>query len=528
MASSDRKLAKYCSIKKYLEKENSLLSAVIDDLCLENRLNPKKGAEITFLVPNKELTKEIVKLAYSTDPEKAQDLISACILNTSAESAAKFPKETSNKLGLKINLEKADKDEVVLTGGLTIKKDNAFKSMKNRKIDVWHIVKGTPVVEGEKFDFESKKKTQKKTKGGSAGVPDSTALMRNQMLESIKNSYANELLSRFSGSSVVGGQSTSQRTVTSLLNRIYANALNENNINSPYNRAFSAIASVLDNDPMVNASILLNPDPQLASILHPVYNSLQVTGGLDASFTVDSAREYNNYADDQKMQDLLSKINNDSKFVEASKLLAEKRRSIVNKYNKTGAVYNADEIFNAYNDLYLNNRVSHGGKTVENVFPENFISSLKESQPNTTEGHQNIVKSALARDLMRHTLNASYRDVEATLSPADQATIQKEITGIFNDAKLYYGSADPDSNVSLFNNLKNINNVADRTGFDALRLSFLNSTDFLYLPSNQMTGGSTEHEFGTFYNRSADAQARLINGGSSMNMSLEVLNQFHN
>lgn len=530
MVSSKNTMGKYCSALKFIEKANPTLGEVISDLCLEKRLVSKRNSDgITFLMPNEVLTKKIVDIAYGNDPEAAQDMISACIILGAADSAQKFSKSTSNKLGYQLNLTKVDGNNAIINNTLKITPDPKFKSMKGSNFSIWKIVDGEPIMSGSKVDKKEKKEKKNGKRGGSATqeIQDQTLLQRRQIFDSIKNSYANQLYNRLS---TIGGTSTNnsnndtttQRNITSLVNRIYTHALEENNINSPFNKAFTAIASVWDQDPMVNASILLNPDPQIAAILHNAYNQLEVTGGLSANYTIDPSQEYNNYSDASKAEELLKALGNDAKYIEANQLLNQKRKEIGKRYMKKGAIYNSQEIMDAYKDLYINNQVSHGGKTVTDVFPSSFIESLKEAQPNTVEGQNNIVKNALARDLLRHTLNASYRDLESDATPTSLESVQSEVDTIFNDAKLYYGSADANANASLFNNLKNINGMADRSSFDVLRLSFLNSSDFLYLPVSGTTGGSTEiqeHNFGTYYNRSNDARSRLNETSLSLDMS---------
>jgi hypothetical protein len=514
------------SIFNFLRKRNPDLAEAIADLSMEGSLSSKRGG-LTFIMPNDSLANRIIESTYSDNPEEAANLISACILSGYADKASNFPTETGNKLGLRVSLERVESGRVVLNGG-QLEIQPSAGGLASEKIAIWDLVSGEPVLNGEKWDAKSKKTTTKRKRGGNVNGGDQTYAARQQLISRIQNAYVERVYNKSVGRST-GGADQAQRIVSSLVNRIYLNAEAENNINSPFTRAFSAIASVWDQDPQVMSAILLNPDPQLSSVLTPVYSKLHATGGLDAELSINAVNEYSNYSSPQYMSKLLNKLGVSNNIAAATDLLNQKRRTIAERFNQKGAVYDNDAIMNAYRDLYINNRVTHGGRSVEGVLPSTFIGGLAESEANTPAGQQNIVYNALARDLMRHTLALANSDLEAEVSPASVASLQREVAQNFNDARTFYAGNNARNNASLFVDVKGIKNIGDRSGYDALRLSFLNSTDFLHMPST-VSGGQEElsHVYGGFYNRQAVAENELANArGFDLSADYQKLLKLH-
>jgi hypothetical protein len=510
-------LKKQCNIVKYLQKHHEGLAEAISDLCLEGSFSARKGG-VTFILPNKTLEKKIIDATYSNNPEEAVDLINASIIPQKIDNPSDFPQVTGNKLGKKLTVDQPNDDDDVVTlngGALKIRPVKGFTSLRDRNIALWQLESGEPITspEAENFDFKTGG-SQKRIRGrGEHLKPDTTYSARQQLMSRVQNAYTERVFNKSLGKPI-GGNDQAQKVVSSLANRIYLNAEEEKSPNSPYTRAFTALASVWDKDPQVMASILLNPDPQLSNVLKPVYGKLHITGGLDAEMTANPSNEYANYSDPQVVSGMLNNLGLQSNIPAASQVLSEKRKSIANRYNQKGAVYDSEPILNAYRDLYVHNKVVHGGKVVDKVFPDNFISALAESESNTTGGQQNVVYNALARDMLRHTLALANRDLENEVTPTTLQGLQREVAQNFSDAKTFYGSADAQKNASLFTSVKDIKNIGSRAGADALRLSFLNSTDFLYLPSNVATtgGGSSaelNHVYGGFYNREAVATRGL-------------------
>lgn len=489
---------KHCGVVKYLEREHPKFAEVISDLCLEGIFNGRKGDGITFLLPNSGLMKEISDVAYEGDPEDAVSMITACVLYGYANDAGSFPSVTGNKAGVKMESSALKDGKVSFNGGkLTAVHNKDFEPFKGNKVSIWNIVDGKPITSGDSFNIRDAKTKQKVKKGGFVG-DDLSASIRSSMLANIQQTLANKIYNKMNGKTV-GGVDASQKSVTSIVNRIFLEAEKEKNLDAPFTKAFSAIASVWDTDANVMASMLLNPDHQLSSVLVPVYNKLHVTGGVDSDLSLNPSVEYSNYNNPDYMSGLLNKLGVKNNIAAASKLLNEKRRVIAGHYNKKEAVYNSDLLMSAYKDLYLSNKVVHGGTTVDNVLPASFLQSIQDTD--SLNGSNNTVYHALGRDLMRHTLSLANEDVMTDVTPVSESIIQKELAGNFNDAKMYYGSSNAAENAKLFLDVKEIKNIGSRAGFDALRLSFLNSSDSLYLPSTVATSNESAHVYGGYYNR---------------------------
>lgn len=487
---------KHCGVVKYLEREHPEFAEIISDLCLEGIFNGRKGDGITFLLPNSGLMKEISDVAYEGDPEDAVNMITACVLYGHAKDAADFPSHTGNKAGFSVK-SKVEGSDVVLNGKLKISHNKDFEPFKGNKVSIWNIVDGKPITSGDSFNIRDAKSKPKVKKGGFVG-DDLSASVRLSMLANIQQTLANKIYNKMNGKTV-GGVDASQKSVTSIVNRIFLEAEKEKNLDGQFTKAFSAIASVWDTDANVMASMLLNPDHQLSSVLVPVYNKLHVTGGVDSDLSLNPSVEYSNYNNPDYMSGLLNKLGVQNNIAAASALLNEKRRAIAKHYNKKEAVYNSDVLMSAYKDLYLSNKVVHGGATVDNVLPASFLQSIQDAD--TLNGSNNTVYHALGRDLMRHTLSLANEDVMTDITPVSESIIQKELAGNFSDAKMYYGSSNAAENAKLFLDVKEIKNIGSRAGFDALRLSFLNSSDSLYLPSTVATSNESAHVYGGYYNR---------------------------
>ena len=515
MPSAKKSTGKQCSIYKFLEKTEPDLAEAISDICMEGALHARGKYGISFIMPDSGLMKKIIEAAYSEEPEEAANMLSACIITSFANNASNFPMESGNKLGYKLVVDKVDGKKVKFNGGkLEIEIDNSFKPMADKQLAVWKLVSGTPIMSGEKFDYKSNKgssKAKKQIKGSAEIASETTYAARQRLLNNIQLAYTEKLYNQSQGKTI-GGADSATKIVSSLLNRLYMNAEQEQNVNCTYTKAFTALASTIDPDPIVTAALILNNDPQLASIIDPALGALHANGGLDTTMSINPNTELANYCDQAKMNTLLSNLKVQNNMSEASKLLKEKRESIVEKYSETG-VLNSDPIINAYRDLYVNNRVNHGGASIDNVFPSTFIAGIAESQDLTPAGQQNIAYNALARDLMRHTLSLANMDLASEVVGGSANILQNEVRQNMLDAKLFYQGGNASANASLFTNVKKeMKSIGSKEPFDALRSSFMNSTDFLYLPV-AISGGSSIHVYGgELYNRHAACEKELHGG----------------
>jgi hypothetical protein len=126
------KVKKFCRITKYLETIDKELHAVLDDLCLFG-LFRSRGPGVTFLYPtDKDYRKKIATLAYGNTPEKAVDMIKALVLSDYLPNVADFGNKKDNignMLRKKLEVDKVEKDVVLLKGGLKLKLDDKFIAM---------------------------------------------------------------------------------------------------------------------------------------------------------------------------------------------------------------------------------------------------------------------------------------------------------------------------------------------------------------------------------------------------------------
>lgn len=138
MASTNqgRSLKKFCSLLTYIEHRNRELYDTIHDLCLTGIFNTRRGRSVTFLMPDSKSSfhSKIVNAAYGANPDKAVNLIRACVLLVRITSLDEFAKADGGKLPneLKQDLEvdKPGDSEVVLkNGSATIIADGSFRPL---------------------------------------------------------------------------------------------------------------------------------------------------------------------------------------------------------------------------------------------------------------------------------------------------------------------------------------------------------------------------------------------------------------
>lgn len=167
------KVKKFCRITKYLETIDKEMHAVLDDLCLFG-LFRSRGSGVTFLYPvDKSYRKKIATLAYGNTPEKAVDMIKALVLSDYLPNVADFGNKKDNignMLRKKLEIDKVEKDTVLLKGGLKLKLDDKFISMNSGDSMVVYSLSGKGELSTTSAPATVKYTQSKPMSGGGGGV----------------------------------------------------------------------------------------------------------------------------------------------------------------------------------------------------------------------------------------------------------------------------------------------------------------------------------------------------------------------
>ena len=467
MASSKR-MTRYCKLFNWVKDENPEFAQALDDLCLVKNLSTFRDYGLSFVMPTKKVVKEIIDHTYGSNPEKAYDLVNAHIILANLDDSTK---ETSNKLGYKISVNGKGKE--VHLDKLKVKRSESFKPMTGKNISAWLAEEGEPTMTGTKIERGAMKPKAKK--GSSEQLRDTTYNARQRILTDIKNHYVNALIDSARGVQGSSPHAEAARAVASVVGQIELRA--KGGCES-CGDASHVISSVIDDNPTVTALILFNPNQQIAETMVKAFNVL----GDKISAKVADASDY---------KKILSKKKSENSNAAHAVHSLRKKINALKEESGTANGHATSVILGAYNDLYSNNKIGD----VEGIFPEKTAAIFKR-----TGG-----SAALLRDIMRNDVATSLQAIDEETFPVSAADLEMEVDSVFSRAKSVYGGQDSGSvnkGLYMFN--------SERTKFvrgegeaehvsDVMKMSFVNSSDFLYHPSSASVVGASEY----FYDRRA-------------------------
>ena len=171
-------LKKFCKITRYIEQIDGELARVISDLCLDRLFIPRGGNGITFLYPaEKDYRKDIIKSAYSNEPENAIQTIESLIITDHLPRPGDFvlkKDDIPNLLRQRIEVTSADASSVKLACGGTLHVDPGFVAINSREnMAVYHLKgKGRIPLDGPRATMKYAKIRSKlggKSRGHSGG-----------------------------------------------------------------------------------------------------------------------------------------------------------------------------------------------------------------------------------------------------------------------------------------------------------------------------------------------------------------------
>jgi hypothetical protein len=240
-------LKKYCRIFLWVRAQDSALAEAIQDLCLEGALSGSRRHGATFLYPAAKVRKQIVKDAYSEEPEEAIRLLEAHIIPTAVRSAADFREGVGSRLGVLLEVEEEGGETVTLKGGAKLKPAGDFVPLRKDNIAVWTVEEGEVPLEGPEFKFARRRRSAAHEKGGPKGAYEGggAETARSALASRTEEAYAAAL--RGGGR---GGASDPYLTcAVSLLNFL--------KLNAP--AVLAGVLPLIDRDPAVTFYLLLEP-----------------------------------------------------------------------------------------------------------------------------------------------------------------------------------------------------------------------------------------------------------------------------
>lgn len=178
---------KFCSISKYIQQNDKEFYQALDDLCLFGLFRPR-GNGVTFLYPDKDYRKKIVKEAYSDSPESAVEMVRNLVLLDFLPNHLDFDKKTiATALHKKLEVESAEKDHVTLKSKHKIVKETKFITLRNNDPVALYLLTGKGIlpVSTERVDTRLEDRNHQEKEGG--GVKFNLAELT-QFIESRFNS----------------------------------------------------------------------------------------------------------------------------------------------------------------------------------------------------------------------------------------------------------------------------------------------------------------------------------------------------
>ena len=242
---ASKKLHKYCRIFQWVETKDGAFATAIRDLCMESNLSGRQTG-VTFLFPPEALRKQIVKDAYSKEPEKAVQLIRAHVVTTAALTGNDFSKGVGTRLGIKLEVEDHGPSTVTLKNGAKLKLADDFTALGRDNLAVWVVESGEVPLEGPKFGVAAfsrdkpRRNAAATAQGGAHNLND-----RERLATAVEDAFS----ACMKKDRCVIRADPYLTHVVSLLNFLKMNHLDE----------FVKILPMIDRDPAVTFYLLLEP-----------------------------------------------------------------------------------------------------------------------------------------------------------------------------------------------------------------------------------------------------------------------------
>jgi hypothetical protein len=484
MASKKKgQLSKHCRIFQWVEAKDADLADAIRALCLEGTLSPSgRSPGVTFLYPkDKAYRDEIIDKAYSDEADEAAKLIESLIIPDALLQGADFQRRpVGSRLGVKYDVESADRGKVKLASGVELVPADDFHPLARREGDlaVWIISKGRLPLSGESYRAPA---PERRAKNGGARHGGDASLNNRQLLAANTEGEFDRCMKQ----DKCRTHNPYLAKVVSLLNFLKAKA----------GDVLLKVMPVLDYDPVVSFYLLLEPYKTRGDYLIPdsilfgdgAWNGADAYGNAveeyKAVFRSMPGQEAMSATDSQSGQPVVPYVFRDRASVAAQ----------------------IDVVRQQFGDL----NPRQGPQVVQDVYAilafQNTIQGMGPVLPDST-------KAALAgsKKLWQDELRFTVHEALQTMRQMPYST--DVFASIVRDLREAWPGNSYSDEIRLSNLADLKTNVGPRPEL-LLLTKFVNSTDFLYMPvAPEVVGGawgSMDPTDWQVYNRNAVALGNL-------------------
>lgn len=470
MAAS-KKLQRYCRIFQWVEEKDANLARAIRDLCMEGALSGGRHG-VTFLFPAEPVREQIIKLAYSKDPEQAVQILEAHIIPGSVRTSDEFRKEIGTLRGVKLEAETAKASTVTLKGGATLKIASDFNPLRKDNISVWVVESGAVPLEGPEYVVPSRGRKGTKKPGAEAPRARGGADKETTMLSS-RATLAVEVETAFDQCMRTDRCRTQDPYLSHTVSLL-------NFLQGSHPDLLITVLPIIDRDPVVSFYLLVEPYKEAPSDFLIPDNVLFGPSGWNAAKIYEGAvSEFEGFfellgqqiapsaQDPVTAEPVVPYVFKDVEYVRSA--IDTVRLNIIgDDGGRANKVKTPKQVREAYEILISQNTIA----SVCPILPNATIRAL----PGTKK---------LWQDELRFILHTGLKEIR------EWPVYEKDKFADLIRQLRFHWRGDHYSKESALSNFKDLeNNVDPRAEFDLL-VKFISSSDFLYVPvpSEKITGG---------------------------------------
>ncbi|MEM3062025.1 MAG: hypothetical protein QW303_00575 [Nitrososphaerota archaeon] len=358
----NKKLKKFPDILTYLEVHYPKVFDLIDSLAMRSALHPRRGMQITFLIPDEKLTKELTSLVESEEIEKAAEILSHLILYGLFTSPTDFNLKKNNivsRLGKRFIITEVKNDRVIIPGGELVI-DKEFKQMESlgkvklANSAVWLLkgrvdVESAPVVEIPKANVGS---DEHNMNNNNKEVMDKLRVIK-------RETYEKEL------------KYLRENAKNSAYLEAVVRVLRSFQADKKYKDEYIKFRCILKKHPIIDFCYLF--------CAHKIFDPVKVLSAYEEGYFKDEdvstyLKICEDYPSDKNYESLLLKK---SEALKVANLANDIRQSLLESPNKLGI---AKEIIKIYDKLDSDNTLSFKNITLSEIYPKIIHEIFKENR----------------------------------------------------------------------------------------------------------------------------------------------------
>jgi hypothetical protein len=468
-----KKLQKYCRIFQWVEEKDANFARAIRDLCMEGALSGGRHG-VTFLFPAEPVREQIIKLAYSKDPEQAVQILEAHIVPGSVRTPDEFRKDIGTMRGVRLEVETAKASTVTLKGGATLKIASDFQPLRRDNISVWVVESGAVPLEGPEFVVPNRGRGRGKSGEPGAEAPRVRGGAGKELtMLSSRATLAVEVEAAFDQCMRTDRCRTQDPYLSHTVSLL-------NFLQGSHPELLVTVLPIIDRDPAVSFYLLVEPYKETpADFLIPDNVLFGASGWNAAKIYEGAVSEFEGFfellgrqtapsaQDPVTAEPVVPYIFRDVEYVRSA--IDSVRLNIIGEDGgRANKVKTPRQVREAYEVLISQNTIA----SICPVLPNDTIRAL----PGTKK---------LWQDELRFILHAGLKEIR------EWPVYEKDkFAGLIRLLRFHW-RGDHYSKESALSNFKELeNNVDPRAEFDLL-VKFISSSDFLYVPvpSEKITGG---------------------------------------